>query len=127
MKKIINSNNAPSAIGPYSQAILVDNIVYISGQLGIVPSSGQFAGDSVLEQTIQAFKNIEAILIEAGSSLGQVVKTTCFIKDMNDFAIVNEIYKDFFQEESYPARSVIEVSRLPKDGLVEIETIATIS
>lgn len=126
MKMIISTTKAPSAIGPYSQAILAGDHIYISGQLGLDPATGEFAGNTAKEQARQSFKNIQAILEEAGCTLYNIVKTTCFIKDMNDFADVNEIYGEFFGEGPYPARSAVEVARLPKDGLVEIETIAIV-
>lgn len=124
MKKIILTKNAPGAIGPYSQGIEVNGFIYTSGQIGLIPESGEFAGDDVESQAIQAFKNLEAILAEAGSNMDSVVKTTCFLKDMQDFATVNEIYNQFFSEGNYPARSAVEVASLPKDALVEIEAIA---
>ena len=126
MKMKISTNNAPAAIGPYSQAIMAGNHIYISGQLGLDPSTGEFVSDDVQEQARQAFKNIDAILAEAGCSLHNIVKTTCFIKSMDYFAKVNEIYGEYFGNGPFPARSAIEVSKLPKDGLVEIETIAIV-
>ncbi|KGE19563.1 RidA family protein [Paenibacillus wynnii] len=121
-KKQIATTNAPGAIGPYSQAIAAGNWVYTSGQLGMNPETGDLA-EGVQEQARQALNNVKAILEEAGASLEHVVKTTVFLKDMNDFAAVNEIYSTFFTEP-YPARSAVEVARLPKDGLVEIEAVA---
>lgn len=121
-KNIISTNKAPGAIGPYSQAVEINGFVYTSGQLGLHPETGQF-GEGVQEQAKLSLSNVKAILEAAGTSLDQVVKTTVFLKDMNDFAAVNEIYGDFFSEP-YPARSAVEVARLPKDGLVEIEVIA---
>ena len=121
-KKQISTENAPGAIGPYSQAIATGNWVYTSGQLGLHPETGELA-EGVQEQARQALNNVKAILEEAGASLEHVVKTTVFLKDMNDFAAVNEVYSTFFTEP-YPARSAIEVARLPKDGLVEIEAVA---
>ena len=121
-KKQISTTNAPGAIGPYSQAIAAGNWVYTSGQLGMNPETGDLA-EGVQEQARQALNNVKAILEEAGASLEHVVKTTVFLKDMNDFAAVNEVYSTFFTEP-YPARSAVEVARLPKDGLVEIEAVA---
>ncbi|KOR76878.1 RidA family protein [Paenibacillus solani] len=121
-KNIISTKKAPGAIGPYSQAVEINGFVYTSGQLGLNPETGQF-GEGVQEQAKLSLSNVKAILEAAGTSLDQVVKTTVFLKDMNDFVAVNEIYGDFFSEP-YPARSAVEVARLPKDGLVEIEVIA---
>lgn len=126
MKMKISTSNAPAAIGPYSQAIMAGDHIYISGQLGLDPATGEFVSDDVQEQARQAFKNIDAILTEAGCSLYNIVKTTCFIQSMDDFAKVNEIYGEYFGDGPYPARSAVEVSKLPKGGLVEIETIAVV-
>lgn len=120
--KIINTQAAPKAIGPYSQAIQINNIIYTSGQLGIDPSTGQFKGDSIEDQTHQAIQNIAAILKEANSSLDNVVKTTVFVKEILDFNKINEIYAQYFINK--PARSLVEVAKLPKDALIEIEVIA---
>jgi 2-iminobutanoate/2-iminopropanoate deaminase len=125
MSKItIQTSKAPAAIGPYSQAIRVNGFVYTSGQLGLDPETGELK-DGVQEQTHQAFKNIQAILKEEGLDLNHIVKTTVFLNDMNDFAAVNEVYATYFSG-SFPARSAVEVARLPKDGLVEIEAIAVV-
>ncbi|MFV0516712.1 MAG: RidA family protein [Aminipila sp.] len=124
MRKIVSTTAAPAAIGPYSQGNIFGNLLFTSGQIPLDPTTGQIVGTTVEEQTEQVFKNIKAILEEAGSSLDKVLKTTVFIKDMNDFAKINEIYGKFFTEGSYPSRSAVEVARLPKDVLVEIETIA---
>ncbi|MBY9079967.1 RidA family protein [Paenibacillus sp. HN-1] len=121
-KKQVSTDKAPGAIGPYSQAIIAGNWVYTSGQLGLDPSTGELA-EGVQAQAQQSLTNVQAILEEAGVSLDQVVKTTVFLKDMNDFAAVNEVYSTFFKEP-YPARSAVEVASLPKDGLVEIEVVA---
>lgn len=123
MKKVINTTQAPAAIGPYSQAILVDNTLYASGQLGIDPATGDFVAGGVSEQTEQVFRNIKAILAEAGLSMSDVVKTTCFLADMGDFAAMNEVYARQF-EGTFPARSAVAVRTLPKNGLVEIEVLA---
>ncbi len=123
MKKVINSKNAPAAIGPYSQAILVDKALYASGQLGIDPATGDFVAGGVKEQTEQVFRNIRAILTEAGFEMSDVVKTTCFLADMGDFAEMNTVYAEQF-EGSFPARSAVAVRTLPKNGLIEIEVLA---
>jgi 2-iminobutanoate/2-iminopropanoate deaminase len=123
MKKVIQTNLAPAAIGPYSQAIRIGNFLFISGQLGIDPVTGDFAEGGVKEQASQVFKNIKAILSEAGYTMADIVKTTVFLVDMADFATVNEIYASQF-EGDFPARSAIAVKTLPKNGLVEIEIIA---
>ena len=124
MKQIISTSNASAAIGPYSQAVKTGNFVFLSGQLGIDPQTGDFVSNSVLEQTEQVIKNIKAILSEANLTLNNVVKTTVFLADMSDFAAMNEVYGKHFSEP-YPARSSIAVKTLPKNGLVEIEVIAT--
>lgn len=123
MKKIISTENAPAAIGPYSQAIQTDNMLFSSGQLGIDPATGEFVAGGVKEQTIQVFKNIRAILDEAGFTTEHIVKTTVFLADMADFAVVNEVYAQQFTG-SFPARSAVAVKTLPKNGLVEIEFVA---
>lgn len=120
-KTTISTEKAPGAIGPYSQAVEAGGFIFTSGQLGIDPATGKF-GATVEEQTRLSLENVKAILEAAGASLNQVVKTTVFLKDMNDFVRVNEVYSSFF-EKPYPARSAVEVARLPKDALVEIETI----
>lgn len=121
-KTVVSTAAAPAAIGPYSQAIAAENLVFVSGQLGL-NGEGRLAGATVEEQTRQALLNLQAILTEAGSSLEQVVKTTVFLTDMDDFAAMNKIYGTFFPAHP-PARSAIQVVRLPKDGEVEIEAIA---
>ncbi|MBR5296768.1 MAG: RidA family protein [Parabacteroides sp.] len=123
MKKVIATNNAPAAIGPYSQAIQAGNMLFASGQLGLDPSTGNFVEGGVKEQTEQAFKNIHAILTEAGLTIDNVVKTTVFLADMADFAVMNEVYAQQFTG-TFPARSAVAVKTLPKNGLVEIEIIA---
>ncbi|MDO4691570.1 MAG: RidA family protein [Porphyromonadaceae bacterium] len=122
MKKVISTSAAPAAIGPYSQAILVDKTLYASGQLGIDPKTGEFA-DGITAQTEQAFRNVHAILAEAGMTINDVVKTTVFLADMGDFAAMNEVYARQF-EDTFPARSAVAVRTLPKNGLVEIEVLA---
>ncbi|WP_455638716.1 RidA family protein [Parabacteroides sp.] len=123
MKKVIATNNAPAAIGPYSQAVQVGNMLFASGQLGIDPATGNFVEGAVKEQTAQAFKNVKAILAEAGLDISNVVKTTVFLADMGDFTAMNEVYASQF-EGAFPARSAVAVKTLPKNGLVEIEVIA---
>ena len=123
MKKVISTPNAPAAIGPYSQAIQVGNLIYTSGQIPIDPSTGQFVEGGIKEQTRQSLSNIQAILQEAGSTMASVVKTTVFLADMADFADMNSIYAEFFTEP-YPARSAVAVKTLPKNALVEIEVVA---
>jgi 2-iminobutanoate/2-iminopropanoate deaminase len=123
MKQVIQTNQAPAAIGPYSQAISKGDFLFASGQLGIDPATGDFVEGGVKEQTIQVFNNIKAILSEAGFTIADIVKTTVFLADMADFAIVNEVYATQF-EGAYPARSAVAVKTLPKNGLVEIEIIA---
>nr|WP_314392730.1 RidA family protein [uncultured Campylobacter sp.] len=122
MKKVISTKDAPQAIGPYSQAIAANGFLFISGQLGVTPS-GEFAGADVKSQAQRSLQNLQAILSEAGLGFESVVKTTIFLADIADFAAVNEIYAEFFNEP-YPARSTVAVKTLPKGGLVEIELIA---
>ena len=119
MKKVIATMNAPQAIGPYSQAIFVGNMLFASGQLGLVPATGNFAEGGIKEQTAQAFQNVKAILTEAGLTMDQVVKTTVFLADMNDFGAMNEVYAQQFSGV-FPARSAVAVKTLPKNALVEI-------
>ena len=122
MKNIISTDKAPQAIGPYSQAIEVNGMVYTSGIIPVVPETGEIPEGSV-EQAKQALKNLSNLLQAAGSSMDKVVKTTVFIKEMNDFGAINEVYQTFFTD-AYPARSCVEVARLPKDVMLEIEAIA---
>jgi 2-iminobutanoate/2-iminopropanoate deaminase len=121
-QNIVMTKNAPAAIGPYSQGVIAGNLIFVSGQLGIDPATGQMKSD-FKEQANQALLNLKAILEEAGSGLKNVVKTTVFLKDMNQFSVMNEVYQQYFNE-SFPARSAIEISQLPKQGLVEVEAIA---
>ncbi len=123
MKKVIHSTLAPKAIGPYSQAIATNNLVFVSGQLGIDASTGEFKGADIHSQTTQSMENIKAILKEAGLGMDSVVKTTILLKSLDDFAVVNGIYGSYFKEP-YPARATFQVAKLPKDALVEIEAIA---
>ncbi|GAA7661190.1 RidA family protein [Helicobacter pylori] len=123
MKEVIHSTLAPKAIGPYSQAIATDDLVFVSGQLGIDASTGEFKGTDIHSQTTQSMENIKAILKEAGLGMDSVVKTTILLKSLDDFSVVNEIYGSYFKEP-YPARATFQVAKLPKDALVEIEAIA---
>lgn len=125
MKQTISTPQAPAAIGPYSQAIRVGNLIYTSGQIPINPASGVFVEGGIKEQTRQSLSNIKAILEEAGISMRNVIKTTVFLADMNDFADMNAVYAEFFSEP-YPARSAVAVNSLPKGALIEIEVVATI-
>ncbi|MBN6889750.1 2-iminobutanoate/2-iminopropanoate deaminase [Cytobacillus horneckiae] len=122
--KVVQTNEAPAAIGPYSQGLIVNNMFYSSGQIPLTASGDLIEGD-VKAQTHQVFKNLQAVLKEAGASLETVIKTTVFIKDMNDFALVNEVYGEYFDTHK-PARSCVEVARLPKDVKIEIEVIALV-
>jgi len=124
MKQIIATNNAPGAIGPYSQAVEANGFIFSSGQLPVDPATGNFAGTTIEEQTRQSLRNVKAVLEAAGSSMDKVLKTTVFLSDMNNFAAMNGIYAEFFSEGAYPARSAVQVARLPKDALVEIEAVA---
>ena len=123
MKQVISTHQAPAAIGPYSQAIRVGNLLYTSGQIPINPATGNFVEGGIKEQTRQSLTNIKAILEEAGLTMAHVVKTTVFMADMNDFADMNTVYAEFFAEP-YPARSAVAVKTLPKGALVEIEVVA---
>ena len=123
MKKAIATEKAPGAIGPYSQGIETEHFIYTSGQLGINPETKEFAS-TIEEQTKQALENVKVILEEAGSSMEKVVKTTVFLKNMDDFAAMNGVYAQFFQGVC-PARSAFQVAKLPLDGMVEIEVVAT--
>lgn len=125
MKSPIHTNQAPAAIGPYSQAVKVGSLVFVSGQIPVDPATGEFAGPDIETQTHQSLKNLKAILEEAGSGLEKVVKTTVFLQDMNDFAAMNGVYAQYFKEP-FPARAAVQVGRLPKDALVEIECVAEV-
>ncbi len=120
MKKIIYTKNAPEPVGPYSQAVSASNFLYCSGQIGIDPKTNELKGD-IKQQTLQVIKNIEAVLLEAGLDFSSVIKTNCFLSDISNFSVFNEIYSQFFT--SKPARSCIE-AKLPKNALVEVEVIA---
>ncbi len=124
MIKKISTTNAPAAIGPYSQGMIVNGMVYTSGQLGLNPETGDFAGATIAEQAEQSLKNLGAILAEAGTSYAKIVKTTCFLADMGDFAAFNEVYAKYIT--TAPARSCVAVKTLPKNALVEVEAIAVV-
>jgi len=126
MKEIIFTKEAPGAIGPYSQGVKIGNLIFTSGQIPIDPKTGEIVTGNVKKAAERCILNLKAVLEAAGSSLSNVVKTTVFIKDMNDFAAVNEVYGKYFTE-NYPSRSCVEVARLPKDVLVEIEAVAEIN
>jgi len=123
MKKIINTENAPKAIGPYSQAVEVNGMLFISGQIPLDPATGKFAEGGIKEQTEQVFKNIEAILTAAGYTFDNVVKSTCLLSDISNFAAMNEVYSRFYTKD-FPARAAFAVKDLPMGALIEIETIA---
>lgn len=125
MKKIIYTSKAPSPIGPYSQAVQSNNSVYVSGQIAIEASTGQLITDNIKKETRQVLANIKAILDAAGLTMDHIIKSTIYIRDMNDFAEINEVYGSFFSD-NFPARETIEVSRLPKDVNVEISVIAAL-
>ena len=125
MKETISTTNAPGAIGPYSQAIKAGEMVFCSGQIPIDPATGEFVSEDVAEQTEQVLKNLNEVLAAAGGGLGDVVKTTVFLADMNDFSAMNDVYGRFFSENK-PARATVQAARLPKDARVEIDCIAVI-
>ncbi len=125
MKKIIFTENAPKPIGPYSQAILLNDVLYASGQIAINPESDQLVLDNIIEETIQVMKNIGALLNAAGMDYSHIIKTSIFLKDMNNFSQVNNIYGSFFKGD-FPARETVQVARLPKDVNVEISVIASL-
>jgi 2-iminobutanoate/2-iminopropanoate deaminase len=124
--KIVATPNAPGAIGPYSQAVVHAGLVYCSGQVAFLPATGEFVEGGVEAQTTQVFKNLKAVLAEAGSSLGRALKLTVYVKDMNDFAAINQVYAAHFEGLPNPARATVEVARLPKDALVEIDCVAAV-
>ena len=123
MLKVVETDKAPKAVGPYSQAIIANNFIFVSGQIPIDPSDGQLNTGSTAEQTRQVLKNLSAVLESAGSRLTDVVKTTVYLKNMDDFQEMNSVYSEFFSQNK-PARATVEISRLPKDVSVEIEAIA---
>ena len=126
-KKIIKTESAPLPVGPYNQAVVVENFVFTSGQIAVDPVTNEVSKGGVVEQTRLVLNNLKAVLHGAGSSLEQAVKVTVFLKNMNDFASMNMVYEKFFNPKNAPARSTIEVARLPKDVLVEIEAVAMVS
>jgi 2-iminobutanoate/2-iminopropanoate deaminase len=121
---VVDSKDAPKAIGPYCQAIKAGDLVFCSGQIGLVPATGALAGDDIAAQAQQALKNLAAVVKEAGSDMNHVVKVTIYLKDMNDYAKVNDIYKDYFTDLK-PARATVQVAGLPKNALIEMDCIAT--
>lgn len=125
MMQTVSTENAPGAIGPYSQAVVTGNMVFCSGQIPIDPATGQFVSEDIAEQTEQVLKNLSAVLEAAGSDLGKVVKTTVFLADMNDFAAMNDVYARYF-DANKPARATVQAARLPRDARVEIECIALV-
>ncbi|MGL4561851.1 MAG: RidA family protein [Brevinema sp.] len=124
MKKIISTTHAPAAIGPYSQGIIINNTIFVSGQIPVNPKDGSISTD-ISEQTRQCMENIKAILLEAGTDMSKIVRCGLFIKNMDDFAKINEVYGSYFTG-NFPVRACVEVSRLPKDVLIEIEAIALV-
>ncbi len=124
MKRILSTQNAPQAIGPYSQGVAAGNLLFLSGQIPIDPSKGEITATDVEGQTRQVLNNIKAILESDGRTMDQIVKTTVYLKDIGDFVKMNDVYKQFFSEGNYPARSAVQVAALPKDAMVEIEVIA---
>ena len=124
-KIIVSTDRAPAAIGPYSQGIVWEGLLFTSGQIPINPATGAVVEGGIREQARQVLENVKQVLLAAGSGLGNVLKTTVFIKDMNDFAAVNEVYGEYFTG-NFPARSCVEISRLPKDVLIEIEVVAAV-
>ncbi len=125
MKQIIQTNDAPVPIGPYSQAVKSGSLLFTSGQIPIDPATGEKIAGGIREQTIQTLENLKAVLEAAGSTLEKVLKTTVFLADMADFPVINTLYTEYFGEENAPARSTIQVAALPKGALVEIEAIAS--
>jgi len=125
MKDVVLTDKGPKPIGPYSQAIKINGLIYLSGQVALDPRNNEFIGGDIAQQTERVMENVKAILEAGGSNLNHVVKTTVFLKDINDFAAMNEVYGRFFKAAP-PARSTVQVARLPKDALVEIEVIASL-
>jgi len=124
MKKIIATDKAPAAIGPYSQGTTANGFIFTSGQIALDPATGALVPGGIAEQTRQSLLNLKAILEKAGSSLDKVLKTTVFLSDMNNFAEMNKVYSEIFGTENHPGRSAVQVARLPKDALIEVEVIA---
>ena len=127
MKKVIHTDHAPAAIGPYSQGAAFKELVFTSGQLPLDPETMAFVEGGIKEQALQSLMNLKAVLEQGGASLHSVIKTTCFLSDMENFAAFNEVYTEIFGTEAAPARSCVEAARLPKDALVEIEAVAFIN
>lgn len=125
MKEIVYTKNAPDPVGPYSQAILTNNTLFISGQVALDPNNGDMINSSIEEETIQVMNNLKAILNEIGFDFSNVIKSTIYLSDMNNFSKVNEVYGSFFNKDYVPSRVTVEVSRLPKDANVEIDMIAS--
>lgn len=125
-KQIIKTLKAPAAVGPYNQAVVIGNLVYTSGQIPLDPATNEIRGKDITEQAQLVLTNLKAVLEAAGSSLDNVIKATVFLQNMQDFAAMNKVYSEFFKSETAPARSTIQVARLPKDALVEIEAVAAI-
>jgi len=125
MKEIISTQKAPAAIGPYSQAVKAGNLLFISGQIPVDPATGEIVEETIQAQAAQSLTNVKAIVEQAGGTLDNIVKTTVFLKDMNDFVEMNRVYKTFFAADC-PARSAVQVAKLPKDVMVEIEAIAVL-
>ena len=123
MRKIVATEKAPAAIGPYAQANIIGNFVFTSGQIPLDPATGVLVEGGIEEQTRQVFQNLQAVLEEAGSGLDKIIKTTCFMDNIGDFAKMNEVYAEFFSGQ-VPSRSAVEVAKLPKDALIEIEAVA---
>ncbi|WP_027869637.1 RidA family protein [Eubacterium sp. AB3007] len=124
MRRIVATDNAPAAIGPYAQANVVDNLVFTSGQIPLDPATGELVEGGIQEQTHRVFLNLAAVLEEAGTNLGNVVKTTCFLSNIDDFTAMNQVYGEYFPKGIFPSRSAFQVAALPKGALVEIEAIA---
>lgn len=124
--KVVKTEAAPAAIGPYNQAVICDGFVFTSGQIPIDPATGAFVPGGIREQTHQVFRNLQAVLAAADTDLSKAVKVTVFLQDMGDFAVVNEIYGQYFPNGQYPARSAVQVACLPKNALVEIEAVAAL-
>lgn len=125
-KQIINSKNAPAPIGPYSQAVIANGVLYVSGQVAIDPATGNLVTQNIIDETHQVMKNLKAILTEAGTDFSKVVKSSIFVKDLNNFGTINGVYGEYFPAGTAPARETVEVSRLPKDVNVEISCIALV-
>lgn len=126
MRKVVATTKAPAAIGPYAQANVMGNLVFTSGQIGLIPESGEMVEGGVEAQTHQVFANLKAVLEEAGSGLDKILKTTCFLQSMDDFGAMNQVYASYF-DGAYPSRSAVEVGKLPKGALVEIEAVAYVN